>query len=254
MSAREFLAILSRRWYVLVLAGLCTIAAVWAVRDRPIPYYGCENLEVSAPGSAWKTDPGAYGSLAAVTGMITQTAISPPTQQRNLARGVTGYTVAQTNTSGDPRNPQYTEPTLQVCATSSSPFGVLRATELVTGDLSAVLRQMQIEQHVGKDSSITIVQLTRTVPAPIVGRPKLAYLSVLFIGAVSGIALTLWADPLLARLPRKPDTGMRSTITPGHSSLGRRAGPLLSQLSRVRHTANAARRNGTSEGIKHGFR
>ena len=201
MSAPELLAILPRRWYILVLLALCTTAAVWAVREHPIPYYGCEGLIVSAPGSAWKTNPGAYGALANVTGMITQTAISQPMQQRNLTRGVTGYTVAQTNT-GDARSPQYTEPTLQVCDTSSSPRGVLRATGLVTGDLRGVLRQMQIDHHAGKDSFITIIQLTRTVPAPIVGRPTDAYLGVLFIGAVSGVALTLWSDPLLTRLSR----------------------------------------------------
>ena len=250
MSAHELVAILRRRWYMLVLVGLCTMAAVWLVRGRPIPYYGCESLLVSAPGSAWKTNPDFYGSLATVTGMITQTAISQPVQQRNLARGLTGYTVEQTNT-GDPRSPSYTEPTLQVCDTSSSPSGVLRATELVTGDLRAVLRQMQIDQHARADSFVTIVQLARTVPAPIVGRPKQAYLGVLLIGAVSGVSLVLWTDSLLARLSRKPGSGMRPMITSGNSSPGRRAVPLPSP---VRRTANAARRNSTSKGIKHGLR
>ena len=77
----------------------------------------------------------------------------------------------------------------------------------MTTDLRAVLRQMQIERHVPPESSITVVSIAPAFPDPIFGRPSLAYLGVLLIGAVSGVALSLWSDPLLTRVSRRRSWG-----------------------------------------------
>ena len=141
-------------------------------------------------------------SLAVVTGMVTQTMMSQPMQQRIQARGVTDYAVTQTNT-GEIRFPTYTQPTMQVCATSATPQGTLSAVQLVTADIRSVLHQMQAAQHVPADSFITAVQLTPAVPVPIIGRPSLAYLGVLLIGAIGAVPLALWSDPWLRYLHRR---------------------------------------------------
>jgi hypothetical protein len=199
MSALEFAAALRRRWYVLALAGLFTLVAILAVRERPISYQGCEELYFAAAstgGNAYLED---YPSLAIVTGMVTQTMMSQPVQQQMQASGVTDYTVTETNT-GEIRFPNYTQPTMQVCATSATPVGMDSAAQLVTAHIRSVLRQMQAAQHAPAASFITAVQLSPAIPLPIVGRSHLAYLGVLLIGAVVAIPLTLWSDPLFRYL------------------------------------------------------
>jgi hypothetical protein len=208
MSAREFAAVLRRRWYVLALAGLFTLVGMWAVHARPISYQGCEDIYFAAAstgGNAFLED---YPSLAGVTGMVTQTMMSQPMRQHMEAKGVTDYAVRQTNT-GDVRFPNYTQPTMQVCATSARPQSTVSAARLVTTGIRSVLYQMQAAQHAQTDSFITAVQLTPAVPVPIIGRPSLAYLGVLLIGAVVTVPLVLWSDPLFTYLRCRRDAAWR---------------------------------------------
>ena len=202
MSALEFAAALRRRWYVLALAGLFTLVGMWAVHVRPVSYQGCEGLyfAVASPGgNVYLED---FPSPAVMTGMVTQTMMSQPMQQRMQAGGVTDYAVTQTN-SGEIRFPFYTLPTMQACATSATPQGTVSAAQLVTAGIRSVLHQMQAAQHAPADSFITAVQLTPAVPVPIIGRPHLAYLGVLLIGAVTAVPLALWSDPLFRYLERR---------------------------------------------------
>jgi len=199
MSALEFTAALQRRWYVLALAGLFTLVGMWAVHVRPLSYQGCGGLYFAAPyteGNIYLESP---ESLAVVTGMVTQTMMSQPMQQRMGASGVTDYVVTQTNT-GEIRFPNYQQPTMQVCTTSTTPLGTVSAAQLVTSDIRSVLHQMQAAQHVPADSFITATQLTPAVPVPIIGRPSLAYLGVLLIGAIAAVPLALWSDSLFRYL------------------------------------------------------
>lgn len=195
MSATEFAGTLRRRWYVLAMAGLFTMIGMWAFHARPISYQGCGSLYLAA------ADPGGNVYLqnilqpAVVTGMVTQTMMSQQIQQRMHAEGVTNYTVAQTN-SGELRFPVYTQPTMEVCVTSATSQGIASAVRLVNAGVSSVLDQMQASQHVPADSYITADQVTPAVPVPITGRPSLAYLGILLIGAVSSVSLALWSDHL----------------------------------------------------------
>jgi hypothetical protein len=212
MSAFEFAAALRRRWYVIAVAGLFTLIGIWAVHTRPISYQGCEGLYLS--GAPWVGNVYLDGnaSLAMVTGMVTQTMMSQPIQQGIQARGVTDYEVTQTN-SGEVRFPNYSQSTLEVCATSGSPQGTLSAVQLVTAGIRSVLYQMQAAQHVPADSFITTIQLTPAVPGPITGRPTLAYLGVLLIGAVGAVPLALWSDRRLRYLdPPQFPLAFRSLI------------------------------------------
>jgi hypothetical protein len=202
MSALEFAAALRRRWYVLALAGLFTLIGMLAIHVRPISYQACEGLYFGAAspgGNVYLEDP---ESLAVVTGMVTQAMMSQPMKQRMQASGITDYAVTQTN-SGEIRFPFYTLPTMQVCVTSATPQGTISAAQFVTADLRSILMQMQAAQHAPVKSFITAVQLTPAVPAPIIGRPHLAYFGVLLIGAVAAVPLALWSDPLFRYLERR---------------------------------------------------
>ena len=201
MSAFDFAAALRRQWYVLALAGLFTLVGMWAVHARSISYQGCEDLYVSGANWDWNAYLNGNPSLPMVTGMVTQAMMSQPMQQTIQARGVTDYAVTETNT-GEIRFPTYSLPAMQVCATSATPQGTLSAVQLVTADIRSVLHQMQAAQHVPADSFITVIQLTPAVPVPIMGRPSLAYLGILLIGAIGAVLLALWSDRWLRYLPR----------------------------------------------------
>lgn len=202
MSALEFTATLRRRWYVLALVGLCTVVAIFAVHKRSIVYVACQGFYVSGSALDGNVYLDGNPSLSMVTGMVTQTVMSQPVQQKIHAAGVTDYDVTQTNT-GEIRFPAYTEPTLQVCASAAAPRSVLAATQLVSADLRAELRQMQVAQHAKPESFMKIVNLYPAAPVPILGHNSLAYVGVLLFGAVTGIALTLWSDPWLTRRDRR---------------------------------------------------
>ena len=180
-----------------------------AVHERPVSYQGCEGLYFAeaafSGGNVYLED---YPSLAVMTGMVTQTMMSQPMQQRMQASGATDYAVTQTNT-GEIRFPAYTQPTMKVCATSATPQGTVSAVQLVTAGIHSVLYQMQAAQHAPIDSFITVVQLTPAIPVAITGRPSLAYLGVLLIGAIAAVPLVLWSDPVFSYLHRNRRAGLR---------------------------------------------
>lgn len=206
MSAAEFIAVLRRRWYVLVLVVLCTLGAVWRVHERPIAYQGCEVLKAAGP--TWSANLNTYGALTRVAAMVTETMMSQPVQAHLLSQGVADYTVEQSDI-GEIAFPTYADelrfqaasyPAALVCTTSSSPQSVLSHLAIVTADFRAALSDMQARQHVEKSSLITAQALTNAIPAPIVGRPFDAYLGLALLGLISAVALTLWSDQVLKRL------------------------------------------------------
>jgi len=210
MSALEFLATLRRRWYVLALVALCTMAAVLAVHKRTIVYEACGGFYVSGPNREWMGNPYDVGNTyldtstatPMVTGMVVQTVMSPTVQQKIHSQGVSDYVVAQTNT-GEVRFPTYTQPTMEVCANSTSVRSVMAAAQIVTANLRAELRQMQAAQHIKQNLYIRIINLFPAYPIPILGHSSLAYAGVMLFGIVSGVALTLWSDQWLTRWDRR---------------------------------------------------
>jgi hypothetical protein len=201
VTAQECLTRLRRRWYVLILVALCTLGALWAVYYRTITYQGCDSLYLAATRMKRGVNTYAYisPSIAMTTGMVAQTMMSQEMQEKLESHGATeGYEVSETNT-GDVEFPNYTQPTLEVCSSSSDPLAVLRTTALVTEEFRIVLYRMQVAEHVPSKSLIGTVVLTRTYPTAITGRPSQAYLGVVLVGMVSGVAIALWIDPPLKR-------------------------------------------------------
>lgn len=206
MSPSECVAALRRRWYVLALAGLFTVLALLTVYKRPITYHGCQSLYLATvrEPTGWNVYLNGNVSWAVVTGVITRDMTSQSMEQRIRLEGVPSYTVTQTNT-GQIRFPSYTQPTLQVCATSATPQAVLTATQRVSTHLRATLRRLQLEQGARQSSLIAAFTLTRADPVPARGKPVEAYVGVVLIGALSGVALTLTSDRLFSRfIARRP--------------------------------------------------
>lgn len=204
MAAIEWLAALRRRWYLLVIATLCTGVAAWAVHSRTMSYQGCEGLYLSAPASATSLYPYGspiygYSSVIAATATVTQTMMSEPMQQELGRSGVSGdYSVTMSNT-GDPRFPTYSQPTVQICAPAVSSQGAVQSIETVANQFGLILHRMQSQQHVPSDSFITAAIIIPPSSGPVIGRPSQAELGVLLIGLLVGIAFTARTDQFLRR-------------------------------------------------------
>lgn len=209
MTAREFVARLRRRWYVLVIFAFCTMGAVWAVHQRPISYLACDDLFVTAPTT--KVNPNVYtneaGSLDTMTGLVTRAVMSQAAQDRVRSKGLTaGYDAEMTNT-GSNENPLYGEPSLQICSTSTDPVMAIRTMNGATRQFQMILYQRQAAQHVTSGLLMRVEVVASPAAVPIDGRPSQAYLGVAIMGLVSGVAVALWTDPLLERLRRRKTRG-----------------------------------------------
>jgi capsular polysaccharide biosynthesis protein len=205
VTAVQWLAALRRRWYILVLAALCTGIVASAVHSRTISYQGCENLYLSEPSSskdAFSYSNPLYGnqSVVVTAAIVTQTMMSQPIQQQLGRSGVSsGYSVAMTDT-GDPRFPTYTQPSVQICAPAASSQGTMQSIEILTNQFRVTLQKMQSKQNVLPSSSITATITTPPSSGPVMGRPSQALLGVLVTGLLLGIAVTVRSDQLIHRV------------------------------------------------------
>jgi hypothetical protein len=202
VTPQEWSRTLRRRWYILAAAALCSMVGVLGVHERAPGYEGCNSLALSGPPQAAlgnevyvDTNP----AVAMVTQMVVLHMMSQPVHTQLVAQGVeSNYQVTQTNSSGDPRFPQYTQPTLQICASSDQPAAVTNSVNVVTARFKDELRQMQAAQHVRSRSYITMRVLYPVAPIPGLGRPTQAYLGILLMGIIGGVAAVFWADPVTA--------------------------------------------------------
>jgi hypothetical protein len=204
VTAVEWLAALRRRWYILVVAALCTGVVALAVHSRTISYQGCEELYLSGPAAARSSylfgNP-LYGNQSVVitTAIVSQIMMSPTMQQQLDRSGVSsGYSVTMADT-GDPRFPTYSQPAAQICAASTSSQGTVQSVEEVTNRFRMVMHEMQAKQKVPPNRFITAATITPLSSGPVIGRPSQAELGVLLAGLLVGIALTVRTDRFLRR-------------------------------------------------------
>lgn len=194
MTAADWIAALRRRWYVLALMLLCTLAGVFAVRHRAVTYEECEGLYLSGAPALSNVYLNQNPSLAMVTGVVTTTMKSPAMEEKLQSSGLMAdYTVIQTNT-GEIRQPSWNLPTLQICVTSRNPQATLQALPKVTSQFRAVLRDMQVAQHARPGSLVVANTISPPAVTAIIGKPSQAYIGVLLIGLIGGISVAVWTD------------------------------------------------------------
>lgn len=201
MTAREWVATLCRRWYVMVGVLLCTVGVLFAVHGRSITYRGCDQLFLGAPPLPWDKNQltGQNASAAVVSGMVVAEMDSQQVRQQIAAAGYpTFYNMLMTNT-GESRFPSYTSPTLHICVSSPSRQAVLGTTAIASQKYITLLADMQVARDVPVKSQITVQRLAQAVPEAIVGRAGQAYVGVALIGVLLAVALALWSDPVLTR-------------------------------------------------------
>lgn len=205
MTPRETIATLRRRWYVLAVIALCTLVGVMAVHKRPIMYMECDVLFVNPPPTHLNANVllNETDSLDATTGIVTRAVMSSAVQDQLRSAGLTASYDAEMTNTGTNETPSFSEPSLQICSNSTNAVMALRTTNGVTGQFLAILHDRQTAQGVRPTKMITADVVGSPSVQPIYGRPSQAYIGVGLIGIVSGVALTLWSDPLLERRQRR---------------------------------------------------
>jgi hypothetical protein len=205
VTPREIIATLRRRWYVLAVVALCTLVGVMAVHKRSITYMECDVVFVNPPPTHLNANVllNETDSLDATAGVVTRAVMSSTVQDRLRSAGLTASYDAEMTNTGTNETPAYSEPSLQICSSSTSAVMALRTTRGVTGQFVTILHDRQAAQDVRPNKMITAEVIGSPSAQPIYGRPSQAYIGVGLIGIVSGVALTLWSDPLLERRQRR---------------------------------------------------
>jgi hypothetical protein len=224
VTVQEWAATLRRRWYVIGFAMFLALVGIYGVHKRTISYDACNSMYVSGlSGQSFGGDRyDTYNpSVAVVTQAVTVAMMSQPEQSSMVAAGVpAGYQVAQTNSSGDPRFPTYTQPTLTICDSSDNPTALVSGINTVAAKYQAVLLQLQAAQGVPRSALLTAAVLVQPVPVPGEGRPSQAALGLALIGLIVGISLAVWTDRLLPssgrrrRTPSAPVRPSRASFRP----------------------------------------
>jgi hypothetical protein len=197
----EWLTAVLRRWPVLLVGMLCTISIMYAIHKRPVSFQACGSIIVGAP--ATPTSPNVYnnteGSLVAATGLITEELQSATVQSKLRAEGATGAFQAQVHNTGTTETPAYSEPEMDVCATSTDPGVALGTSNAVLAEFDALLRSREVAAHVPAQFYLTEKVLASPGSVAETGRPSQAYLAVFMLGAIVTVAAALWTDQYLRR-------------------------------------------------------
>jgi hypothetical protein len=212
---------LRRRWVVLAMAGVCTLAALGFVHDRVISYTGCNTVvlqppAVAVPNVLVNLNP----SVAVVTAIAVAKISSPAMQEKLASMGVPpGYQITQENT-GTPEVPAYAEPLLQICQDAVTPQAVIESITKIMAVFRTTLVQLQESEQVGPRLRVTASVVVPASALPVTGRPSQAYLAVLLIGLCGGLAAARWADPWLERRRAGRQAGTRKAAGALWSSAG----------------------------------
>jgi hypothetical protein len=222
MTVWEWLGALQRRWPVLVVGLLCTMCAVYLVHKRPVSWQACGSVIISAPTTP--TSPNAYNdpqaSLVAATGLITLTLQSPQIQQQIRATGATGNYQAVVHNTGTTETVAYSEPEMDVCATSLDPEMAVQTTNAVVAEFHSLLHAGQVEAHVPPKYYLSETVLAAPGSVPEAGRPTQAYLGVGIFGLVATATCAVWTDRYLRRRRRGVRQRPRQIAAPTGQTLG----------------------------------
>jgi hypothetical protein len=209
MTAREWLAVLRRRWMVMAAVFLVTLAGVGLVHKRPIVYEDCASVAATAPLS--KVSPNVYSntkqSLIEVTGIVTTELASDQMQQQLQAEGLTAPYTAQVHNTGPSETPSYSEPLADLCTSTYDPALALRTVQTLIVQFGVILRDRQMAIHVPKASFATETVIAPPSNQAVTGRPSQAYIGVLLFGVIAAIALAVWSDPFLTRREQRARSG-----------------------------------------------
>lgn len=206
MSPEAFVGALLRRWYVLLLAALLTLAGAYHVL-KPTQVYRASAVVVLKPpvtGNQPNQFANLQPTLATVSYDVVQQLGTPAGQAELAAAGVHGvYTLAPRN-SGTNATPQYLIPSLQITAEQPDPGAADAVTQRVIDVYTAHVAALQNGEHVPSSARMTVSVLVPPNAALLSGTKSRGLVGVTLLGAFGGTAAALWTDRwLLGRVRRR---------------------------------------------------
>ncbi|MFJ9940494.1 O-antigen ligase family protein [Streptomyces erythrochromogenes] len=226
MSLRELVAVLRRRWYVIVPAILLSLlAALHLYRSVPVAYQSQSSVALLDSSAASKLPPSfgnpisnAGGALVVTADVLIRTLSGADSARELHSLGVSDpYTVGfAANTSG---------PLLTLTVTGTDREKVLEETNILTGFAGEQLNALQAAAKVQPAYMVqTAPVVLPQTPVPQLKSRYQQVLGVLIVGVGTGFVLSFVADALAAARRRRRERSAEDSGGPGRAGRRRSRG------------------------------
>ncbi|MFE7186471.1 O-antigen ligase family protein [Streptomyces erythrochromogenes] len=226
MSIRELVAVLRRRWYVIVPAILLSLlAALHLYRSVPVAYQSQSSVALLDSSAASKLPPSfgnpisnAGGALVVTADVLIRTLSGADSARELHSLGVSDpYTVGfAANTSG---------PLLTLTVTGTDREKVLEETNILTGFAGEQLNALQAAAKVQPAYMVqTAPVVLPQTPVPQLKSRYQQVLGVLIVGVGAGFVLSFVADALSAARRRRRERSAEDSGGPGRAGRRRSRG------------------------------
>lgn len=210
MTAKAFLTLLVRRWSVLALIAMVTVAGMYAVMRQDVSVYWTRVTVVFVPpvtadtvGNVFEgSDPSLVYFAAAVEQRVNGAMLQPRLSSSAatlFGAGVRqGQDVSLVNSGGQWQT-NFNRPMLNVEVVDSTPEAVQQRLDAVLGQIERAAQSMQTEAGTQRTRMITIeVAPPQPTISHIAGNAKRAAVGVGLLGLGVGLAIAFLLDGLLA--------------------------------------------------------
>jgi hypothetical protein len=208
MTAGDVLAIVLRRWYLMVVAALVWLGLLWVATHQPPVYFSQFEVVVLPPHEHANPNTLAQGpyELAPLASVVVAgiNGTDPPREMGSAGTTLYGEGVRQGHRVrmrnwGTQWQPVYTSPIIDVQVVDRSPQRVEEESARLIAQIGDGLTTLQVESHVTATSAATL-QVTPVVPVVqwVGGSRARAAGSVALFGALSSTVLVVGLDRRLA--------------------------------------------------------
>ncbi|MFC1411667.1 hypothetical protein ACEZCY_20640 [Streptacidiphilus sp. N1-12] len=205
MSPDELVRALLRRWYVLALAMLLTLAGCYHVL-RPTQLYLSSAVIVLKPpvtGNQPNQFANLQPTLAAVSYAVIQQMESPAGVRELTAAGVHGTYHLVPRNSGTSATPKYLIPTVQVQSELTDPAEADRIVQKIIGVYGVHVQSLQAEHRITAASAMSVDLLVPPNAVAVHGTKSRGLVGTLLLGGLCGVLAALWTDRYALRRRRR---------------------------------------------------
>jgi hypothetical protein len=226
VSPGEVVLALLRRWYVLVLALLLTLAGAYEVLRPPREFVSSAVIVVKPPvtGNQPNQFTNLQPPLASVSYAVIEQLRSPAGTEELARAGVHERYALVPRNSGTSVTPQYLIPSLQIQARQRNAAAADNAAYTIIAMYRHHLDALQADQHVPADAQMSVDLLVPPSSVEDTGTKSRALAGVAVSGLVGGVLAALWIDRW-ARRRRRP------TVPSGSAAATALTGPGVRTVS-----------------------
>ncbi|GAA2236000.1 hypothetical protein GCM10010430_16010 [Kitasatospora cystarginea] len=196
---------LLRRWYVLALAAVLTLAGAVVVAKPPVVYRSAAVVRIKPPETP--QDPSGmtdFRPSLAIIGAAVVTVLKSPSGTGELRQaGVSGdFDLAPRNT-GTTKTEAYVVPTVEISVKGADPKRADLEVDVIVQYFGTELRRLQDGKNIPEQRYITSDQLVPATALPVLGVKSRGLVGVAALGMLGGVACTLWTDEYLRSRARR---------------------------------------------------